>query len=43
MRMTPGLTSDTAALNKIAEITLYFWILKILATTLGEASPWRPW
>lgn len=24
--------------NKIAEITLYFWILKILATTLGETS-----
>ena len=23
-------------LNKIAEITIYFWILKILATTLGE-------
>ena len=22
--------------NKIAEITLYFWILKVLATTLGE-------
>lgn len=25
-------------LNKVAEITLYFWILKILATTLGETS-----
>lgn len=24
--------------NKIAEITLYFWILKILATTLGETA-----
>lgn len=23
--------------NKIAEITIYFWILKIIATTLGEA------
>lgn len=23
-------------LNKVAEITLYFWIMKILATTLGE-------
>ncbi len=25
-------------LNKIAEITLFFWILKILATTLGETT-----
>jgi uncharacterized membrane-anchored protein len=25
-------------INKIAEITLYFWILKILATTLGETA-----
>lgn len=24
--------------NKIAEITVYFWILKIMATTLGETS-----
>lgn len=23
-------------LNKVAEITLYFWVMKILATTLGE-------
>ncbi len=25
-------------LSKVAEITLYFWILKILATTLGETT-----
>ncbi len=25
-----------ASMNKIAEISIYFWILKILATTLGE-------
>ncbi|MCB1531837.1 MAG: hypothetical protein KDJ35_03105 [Alphaproteobacteria bacterium] len=24
--------------NKIAEVTLYFWVLKILATTLGETA-----
>jgi len=24
--------------NKVAEITLYFWILKVLATTLGETT-----
>ncbi len=29
-----GNTMDT--LNKVARITLYFWIMKILATTLGE-------
>ena len=23
-------------LNKVARITLYFWIMKVLATTLGE-------
>lgn len=25
-------------MNKVAEITLYFWIMKILATTLGETA-----
>ena len=25
-------------MNKVAQITLYFWIMKILATTLGETS-----
>ena len=24
--------------NKVAEITLYFWLLKIIATTLGETA-----
>ncbi len=28
----------TEKLNKVAQITVYFWILKILATTLGETS-----
>ena len=27
---------ETAKLNKIAEITLLFWLMKIVATTLGE-------
>lgn len=27
---------DTTGLNKVAKITLLFWVLKILATTLGE-------
>ncbi|MCB1650620.1 MAG: hypothetical protein KDI46_01050 [Alphaproteobacteria bacterium] len=29
---------DNANVSKVAEITLYFWILKILATTLGETT-----
>ena len=28
--------SIDAKMNKVAEVTLYFWILKIFATTLGE-------
>ena len=28
----------TIRTNKIAEITIYFWVLKILATTLGETT-----
>ena len=24
--------------NKVAQITVYFWIMKIFATTLGETS-----
>ena len=27
-----------AKINKVAEITVYFWIMKIFATTLGETS-----
>lgn len=29
-------TSDNLSLNKIAKITLLFWLMKIVATTLGE-------
>jgi len=28
--------SARAMLNKVPEITLYFWIIKILCTTVGE-------
>lgn len=27
-----------AMLNKVPEITLYFWVIKILATTVGETA-----
>jgi uncharacterized membrane-anchored protein len=25
-------------LNKVPEVTIYFWIIKILATTVGETA-----
>ncbi|MFZ3233218.1 MAG: hypothetical protein WA194_06985 [Patescibacteria group bacterium] len=28
----------TQTLNKVPEITLYFWIIKILCTTVGETA-----
>lgn len=33
-------TRDNAMqmLNKVPEVTLYFWIIKILATTVGETA-----
>ncbi|AWZ01357.1 hypothetical protein RHODOSMS8_01822 [Rhodobiaceae bacterium] len=31
-------SSTTHTINKIAEITIFFWIMKILATTLGETT-----
>ena len=31
-------TSPRALLNKVPEITLYFWIIKILCTTVGETA-----
>ena len=30
--------SETGLISKVAEITPYFWIMKILATTLGDWS-----
>lgn len=32
------LSSNTHTLNKIAEVTLAFWVIKIVATTLGETT-----
>lgn len=31
-------TPLTAILNKVPEITIYFWIIKVLATTVGETA-----
>ena len=35
---SPGPTSLEAAGSKVPEVTLLFWVLKILATTLGETG-----
>ena len=37
MSATP-FPASRAMLNKVPEITLYFWIIKILATTVGETA-----
>lgn len=36
--MNNALQSESEALSKVPEITLVFWIIKILATTLGETG-----
>jgi uncharacterized membrane-anchored protein len=33
-----GMPSARAMLNKVPEITLYFWIIKVLCTTVGETG-----
>ena len=30
--------NDTRMLNKVPEVTIYFWIIKIMATTVGETA-----
>ena len=35
---TPGATPEMETLSKVAEVTLFFWIMKVLATTLGETA-----
>jgi uncharacterized membrane-anchored protein len=34
----PALTLGQKMLNKVPEITLFFWIIKIMATTVGETA-----
>ncbi|WP_132994154.1 hypothetical protein [Gordonia zhaorongruii] len=40
MTTSPARTPDAvrAALSKVPEVTLYFWVIKILATTVGETA-----
>jgi uncharacterized membrane-anchored protein len=35
-RTTPSTTTARQLLNKVPEVTLYFWIIKCLCTTIGE-------
>jgi len=35
---TPNRAGIRKMLNKVPEVTLYFWIIKILATTVGETA-----
>ncbi len=35
--MTPNLM-DRRLLNKVPEVTIFFWIIKILCTTVGESA-----
>ena len=37
-RMIPGLQIDRKMLNKVPEITIFFWIIKVLCTTVGETA-----
>ncbi|MEW2502517.1 hypothetical protein AB0878_18810 [Amycolatopsis sp. NPDC047767] len=34
-----SLAPNQRLLNKVPEVTLYFWIVKILCTTVGESGP----
>jgi uncharacterized membrane-anchored protein len=36
--MTAIAEKDGSSVNKVAEVTIYFWIMKICATTLGETA-----
>lgn len=38
MRFVPHLKTTGGALSKVPEITLFFWIIKILTTAMGEAT-----
>lgn len=54
MTQTTRRTAPPRMLNKVPEITVYFWVIKVLCTTVGEsfadyinetlasASPTRP-
>ncbi|MEI6150280.1 MAG: hypothetical protein WCS01_14365, partial [bacterium] len=41
LRYVPSQTTDTpqnGMLSKVPEVTIYFWIIKVLCTTVGETA-----
>src|SRR5258707_11948685 len=38
IRGDPGAATARALLSKVPEVTVFFWIIKILATTIGETA-----
>ena len=38
MNLAPGFRTPVPRFNKVAEVTLFFWIAKIMATTVGETG-----
>src|SRR3954464_1488308 len=34
----PGATLGRTMLNKVPEVTLFFWVIKIMCTTVGETA-----
>ena len=34
----PRTTGAQVLMNKVPEVTIYFWVIKILATTVGETA-----
>src|SRR3954465_15576849 len=40
VRRPQGVTADRARmmLNKVPEVTVYFWLIKVLCTTVGETA-----
>src|SRR6476660_2125394 len=37
MTTAPSMTARRIMLNKVPEVTVYFWVIKILCTTVGES------
>ena len=36
--LTPPMTLGRQMLNKVPEVTLFFWVIKIMCTTVGETA-----
>src|SRR3954451_8994801 len=34
----PGISTGRRMLNKVPEVTLWFWVIKIMCTTVGETA-----